>query len=76
MASPKPMSLKVMIQTGEVCRRIRSKTLYYETDDQEEHAAGVGGPFWCSRTQSVIGPDGDVADVIRCRAGRSCCEIA
>lgn len=76
MASPKLMSLKAMIQTGQVCRCIRSKPLYYETDDPEEHAAGVGGPFWCSRTQSVVGPDGDVVDVTRCRVGRSCCEIA
>lgn len=76
MASPKLTSLKTMIQAGEVCCRIRSKPLYYETDDPEEQAAGMGGPFWCSRTQSVLGPDGDVVDAFHCRAGRSCCEIA
>ncbi|MBI4538052.1 MAG: hypothetical protein HY704_00910 [Gemmatimonadetes bacterium] len=69
-------SLKLMIQSGEVCRCIRAKTLFYETDEQEETDAGTSGPFWCSRTQSSLGPDGAVVDVTRCQPGRSCCETA
>lgn len=67
-------SLKLLIQTGQVCRCIRAKTLFYQTDQQEEDAAGVAGPFWCSHTQSPLGPDGGVVDVSGCRPGRSCCE--
>lgn len=67
-------SLKVLIQRGEVCRCIRAKTLFYQTDQQEEDNAGVSGPFWCSHTQSVLGPDGGVVDAGGCRPGRSCCE--
>ena len=66
-------SLKLLIQNGEVCRRIRSRTLFFEAPPEEDD---TGGPFWCAANQSSIGPDGGVVDATRCRAGvgRSCCE--
>jgi hypothetical protein len=67
-------SLTILLQKGEICRCLRSKTMFYETDDQQ--GAESSGPFWCSQTQSLIGPDGAVADLQRCRRGRSCCEAA
>ena len=69
-------SLSVLIQRGEVCRCLRAKTLFYELPDPEQDSAGPQGPFWCAETQSLLGPDGQVADAESCRPGRSCCETA
>lgn len=74
--------LNVLIETGEVCRCLRAKTLFYQPVGQtsselaEEAAAPPQGPFWCAITQSIIGVDGKLADAESCRTGRSCCEIA
>lgn len=67
-------NLNVLIQEGTVCQCLRTKTLFY--DDDPNSPAGSEGPFWCAHTQSVLGPDGRVADVESCRPGRGCCEIA
>ncbi len=69
-------SLSVMIQNGEICQCLRAKTMFYQTEGESSAADGAGneGPFWCAQTQSVIGPDGQVADAEHCRPGRSCCE--
>jgi len=32
------------------------------------------GIFWCSHTQTCVGPDGSVADPEHCKAGRGCYE--
>ena len=64
-------SLHELITTGEVCQCLRAKELYYQAP---EEASAARGPFWCVRTQSLIGPDGQIADTESCRPGRSCCE--
>ncbi len=71
--TPAVRSLNELISTGEICRSLRSKKLFYQTD---EHASDVtnAGPFWCARTQSLIGVDGKIAGHEECRPGRSCCE--
>jgi hypothetical protein len=77
-------SLNVLIQTGEVCRCLREKKMFYETPGATisggmeivTASTGPDGPFWCAQTQSLLGPDGQVADAESCRPGRSCCEIA
>jgi len=80
-------SLKQLIQTGEVCKCLRAKTLFYDTGELEvdesnpHHYAtysGLNGPFWCVLTQGLQGPDGKIASVDNCqkRSGRSCCETA
>lgn len=66
-------SLKLLIQNGEVCRRVRSRTLFFVGESVEDD---TGGPFWCAQTQSPIGPDGEAVDAAHCRHGRSCCETA
>lgn len=74
--------LNLLIQRGEVCRSLRTKTMFHQVDDMGPHDglsaadSAPQGPFWCVRTQSVRGPDGRVAEVDHCRPGRSCCEIA
>ena len=68
-------SLQALIRSGDVCRCLRSKKLFYQDETDESPAAGAA-PFWCSRTQSLLGPDGEVAEADACRPGRGCCEIA
>jgi len=78
-------TLKKLIQTGEVCKRLRAKTLFYDVGEispasdnplHYEPYSGLNGPFWCVVTQGLQGPDGKVASIEDCRAGsgRSCCE--
>ncbi len=66
-------SLQALIRSGEVCRCLRSKKLFYQSEGDESVAANAA-PFWCSRTQSLLGPDGEVAEADACRPGRACCE--
>jgi hypothetical protein len=68
-------NLTVLIQQGEVCRCLRSKNIFYE-DPRSDAAADASGPFWCAHTQSLLGPDGKVAEPETCRPGRGCCETA
>jgi len=79
-------SLKELISTGAVCRCLRSKTLFYQVPPEAEgnpaEPVGLGlipqardeEPLWCLHTQSLIGPDGKIAELDSCRPGRSCCE--
>ncbi len=77
-------ALNVLIERGEVCRRLRAKTLFYQpVEPAESKEINVGassalpdGPFWCARTQSLLGPDGEIVGAESCRPGRSCCETA
>jgi len=80
-------SLKKLIQTGEVCHRLRAKTLFYDVGEigtegeNNPHYAmysGLNGPFWCVITQGLQGPDGKIASIENCTSGcgRSCCETA
>ena len=66
-------SLNELIRTGEICRSLRSKKLFYQTDEDASEVSNAG-PFWCARTQSLIGADGKIAGHEECRPGRSCCE--
>jgi hypothetical protein len=80
-------TLRSMIETGEVCRCLRAKTLFYDVGEvpepEDSHGgyvtySGLNGPFWCSRTQAVQGPDSKFASIENCVAGcgRDCCETA
>jgi hypothetical protein len=84
--SPKT-TLKTLIQTGQVCKCIRAKTLFYDVgeignaEENNPHYAmysGLNGPFWCVITQGLQGPDGKIASLEDCKggSGRSCCETA
>ncbi|HTS13929.1 MAG TPA: hypothetical protein VMH00_17545 [Candidatus Limnocylindrales bacterium] len=71
----KPMvrSLNSLIRTGEICRSLRSKKLFYQSEEDASDIAN-SGPFWCARSQSLIGIDGKIAGHEECRPGRGCCE--
>jgi hypothetical protein len=68
-------SLNHLISSGEVCSHLRSKKLFYQSDEDASDITNAG-PFWCARTQSLIGFDGKIAGHEECRLGRSCCETA
>jgi hypothetical protein len=73
--APATGSLNHLISTGEICSHLRSKKLFYQTDEDASDVAN-SGPFWCARTQSLIGFDGKIAGQAECRPGRSCCATA
>lgn len=68
-------SLNFLIATGEICLSVRSKKLFYQSGENASDARNAA-PFWCSRTQSLIGPDGKIAGLEECRPGRPCCKTA
>ena len=79
-------TLTGLIQSGAVCHCLREKEMFYEGSEvspsrsmdiispAEKAAAMPTGPFWCARTQSLMGPDGHFANTETCRPGRPCCE--
>lgn len=71
-------TLNALIENGEVCHCLRAKTMFYQPAIADAAAQDTipEGPFWCAQTQSLLGPDGQVADAEHCRPGRSCCETA
>jgi hypothetical protein len=87
IGNPAKTSLKTLIQTGQVCKCLRAKTLFYdvgeigspeENNPQYAMYSGLNGPFWCVITQGLQGPDGKIASLEACcgGSGRSCCETA
>lgn len=75
--------LSVLIARGEVCSCMRSKQMFFETLDPEDglefreaNDTLPHGPFWCVQTQSMIGADGGLVSVTKCRLGRGCCQIS
>ena len=69
-------SLNLLIEQGEVCRCLRAKAMFYEVDEAERPEAENAAPFWCTHTQTILGPDGKVVELGDCRPGRGCCETA
>ena len=68
-------SLNILISTGQICCSVRSKKLFYQQDEDASEARNAG-PFWCARSQSTIGPDGQLVAFDACRPGRPCCQTA
>lgn len=56
------------------CRRLRCKEMFIETAIDFKMTETGSGIFWCSHTQNVLGPDGQVAEPGGCTAGRECYE--
>ena len=57
----------------ERCRFLTSKEMFVdlERDPSSPHGAG-SGLFWCSQTQTCIGPDGKTVHTLDCTPGRNC----
>ena len=54
------------------CRSLRCKEMFIDTGREFRMEDSGSGIYWCSHTQTCLGPDGDVADPEHCRSGRGC----
>ncbi len=57
-----------------VCKHLRSKEMFYESEtiEDEDRASGL---FWCMHSQTCLGPDGGAAGDEECLPGRLCYEV-
>ena len=56
----------------EVCRCLMSKARLLNLQFDPTVPPSNDRSYWCVHTQSVIGPDGAVAEPEACQSGRSC----
>jgi hypothetical protein len=61
------------------CKHLRTKSLYIGETPEEAFADKEGEfvtpcHFWCNRTQTAIGVDGQPVHKSACNPSRSCCE--
>ena len=56
------------------CLRLRCKEMFIETGIDFKMSETGSGIYWCSHTQNVLGPDGQVAEPSGCKSGRECYE--
>ena len=63
------------VEQGERCRSLRCKGMYLNFGLGETERVAGDGNFWCSKTQRIFGPDGELVGDGVCRhSGRSCFE--
>ena len=62
------MSEMVVIQ--ERCRFLSTKGMFVDTG--QDPFASLSAQFWCSLTQTCLGPDGQLCDDQQCTPGRNC----
>jgi len=58
----------------EHCRLLRCKEMFIDTGRAFDITNTGSGIYWCSHTQTCLGPDTEVADPEHCKAGRGCYE--
>jgi hypothetical protein len=60
----------------ERCRHLRTKMMFVTTDWEVRAAdyPSTTASYWCLKTMSAAGPDGGLAALGECRAGRGCFE--
>ena len=56
------------------CKRLRSKGMFIDAPADPNVPASGDGFCWCMHTMNCLGPDGRVADAVRCGPGRTCYE--
>ena len=63
-----------IVQKEKRCRGLLSKGLYVNAGlPPGEEAVGDSGPFWCSATQTIFGPDKQLCDDEHCRDPTRAC---
>lgn len=60
--------------TREMCKRLRSKGMYIQSEPDPTVPSTSDGFYWCTHTMNCLGPDGSVASRDKCRPGRGCFE--
>ena len=56
------------------CQRLRCKEMFIDMGEPFDLKDSGSGIYWCSQTQTCLGPDGQVAHVDQCQGGRNCYE--
>jgi hypothetical protein len=60
------------------CSLLRHKGMYVMAEPHPDDAKYTGdvdwAAYWCSKTQTSFGPDGDAVGPLACVPGRRCCE--
>jgi hypothetical protein len=56
------------------CRRLRTKSMFHDVEQDTALPPMNDGFFWCTHTQNCLGPDGKVAGRDDCNRGRPCFE--
>lgn len=59
---------------NKVCRRLRSKTMFYVSEPDPSVPPSNDNSYWCTHSMNCMGPDGEVAQPQACRPGRGCFE--
>ena len=72
---PNPPLDPVISAPGQHCRWLRCKEMFIETAREFRMEESGSGIYWCSQTQSCLGPDGQVADTENCKSGRGCFDL-
>jgi hypothetical protein len=57
-----------------MCRRLRSKGMYIDVEPEPWLPSGHDGFYWCSKTQTALGPDGNPVKLEDCCSSRDCFE--
>ncbi len=68
-------SFNVIGVTQQHCRSLRCKEMFIDTGREFRMEDSGSGIYWCSHTQTCLGPDGEVADAEHCKSGRGCYEV-
>ena len=69
-AKPAVRSLNELIRTGEVCRSLRSKKLFYQTEEEASDITSAG-PFWCAHTHIARSQHRNATNWVESKATRS-----
>lgn len=60
--------------TPSLCRRLRNKGMFIEAERDPTVPPTNDVFFWCSHTQTCLGPDGEVCSPAECGPERGCYE--
>jgi hypothetical protein len=63
-----------LFSSKQMCRRLRTKTMFYQSEPDPSVPPSNDNSFWCTHSMNCMGPDGDVAEPESCRPGRGCFE--
>jgi hypothetical protein len=56
------------------CRKLRTKSMYIESEPDPSVPSMASGLFWCLHTHNCLGPDGKAVGVEDCAETRGCYE--
>jgi hypothetical protein len=72
-------SLTSSIAVGVHCVKLRTRGMYLQSavdpNESRLYDSYDNAVFWCVKTQTGFGPDGDPVRAETCRGGRGCCQF-